>query len=83
MGASLGYDAVSTLAHRLEDRLGEWKKRGGIDGPDGVALLFRGLESLDRMVAAVRDTGEAPPVDAALMAELGEPETAKKAPRLP
>jgi two-component system chemotaxis sensor kinase CheA len=83
MGASLGYDAVSTLAHRLEDRLGEWKKRGGIDGPDGVALLFRGLDSLDRMVAAVRETGEAPPADAVLMAELGEPEPAKKALRLP
>ena len=43
MGASLGYDAVSLLTHRLEDRLGNWKKQGGIDGPEGVALLFRGL----------------------------------------
>jgi len=83
MGASLGYDAVSVLAHRLEDRLGEWKKRGAIDGPDGVALLFRGLDSLDKMVAVVRETGEAPAPDATLMAELGEPEPAKKALRLP
>jgi len=83
MGASLGYDAVSVLAHRLEDRLGEWKKRGSIDAPDGVALLFRGLDSLDKMVAVVRETGEAPPADVELLAELGESEPAKKARRLP
>lgn len=83
MGASLGYDAVSLLTHRLEDRLGNWKKRGGIDGPEGIALLFRGLDSLDKMVAAVRETGEAPPPDLALMAELGDHEPQKKASRLP
>jgi len=82
MGASLGYDAVSVLAHRLEDRLGAWKKRGAIDAPDGVTLLFRGLESLEKMVGVVRDTGDAPPPDMALLAELGV-ETEKKAPRLP
>jgi len=83
MGASLGYDAVSVLAHRLEDRLGAWKKGGGIDGPDGVTLLFRGLDSLEKMVAVVRETGEAPPADLALLAELGDAEPEKKARRLP
>lgn len=83
MGASLGYDAVSLLAHRLEDRLGEWRGRGGVDDPDGVTLLFRGLESLERMVAHVRATAEAPPADVLLLAELGVPEPAKKALRLP
>lgn len=80
MGASLGYDAVSLLAHRLEDRLGSWKKAGRIDGRDGVALLFRGLDSLEKMVAVVRETGAAPPAEMAAFAE-AEPE--KKAPRLP
>jgi two-component system chemotaxis sensor kinase CheA len=89
MGASLGYDAVSSLAHRLEDRLGDWRKRGGVDGPDGVTLLFRGLESLERMVDAVRETGGPPLPDAALLAELGDApprvlrEPEKKALRLP
>jgi len=82
MGASLGYDAVSELAHRLEDRLGAWRKGGGIDDGQGVAMLFRGLESLERMVAAVRDTGEPPPPDAVLLALLGDPESPKKALRL-
>lgn len=83
MGASLGYDAVSVLAHRLEDRLGGWKKRGSIDDPTGVTLLFRGLDSLERMVAVVRETGGPPPTDMALLAELGDAEPEKKARRLP
>ena len=82
MGGSLGYDAVSGLAHRLEDRLGAWRKGGGIDDVQGVAMLFRGLESLERMVAVVRDTGEPPPPDEALLVQLGDPELPKKALRL-
>jgi len=73
MGASLGYDAVSELAHRLEDRLGAWRGRGGIDEAEGLPLLFRGLESLERMVAVVRDTGEPPPADPELVAVLAKP----------
>jgi two-component system chemotaxis sensor kinase CheA len=83
MGASLGYDAVSVLAHRLEDRLGAWKKQGAIESPGGTALLFQGLDSLEKMVAVVRETGEAPPADMAFLTELGDADPAKKAPRLP
>ena len=82
MGASLGYDAVSEVAHCLEDRLGAWRQSGGIDDPQGVAVLFRGLESLERMVAVVRETGEPPPPDTVLLAALGEAPP-KKAQRLP
>jgi two-component system, chemotaxis family, sensor kinase CheA len=83
MGASLGYDAVSDLAHRLEDRLGRWRARGGIDEAGGLPLLFRGLEGLERMVAAVRATGGAPPPEPEFLAALfgsgaAEPEPAKK-----
>lgn len=83
MGASLGYDAVSELAHRLEDRLGAWRQGGVIDDPQGVAVLFRGLESLERMVVVVRETGEPPPPDAVLLAALGEAPPPKKVQRLP
>jgi two-component system, chemotaxis family, sensor kinase CheA len=82
MGASLGYDAVSELAHRLEDRLGIWRRSGHIDDRQGVAFLFRGLESLERMVAVVRDTGEPPPRDVALLAALDDAESPKKVRRL-
>jgi two-component system chemotaxis sensor kinase CheA len=81
MGASLGYDAVSLLAHRLEDRLGAWRKRGRVDEPAGVALLFRGLESLERMVAAVRETGSPPPPDPGLVAALDAAVAAPEADR--
>lgn len=83
MGGSLGYDAVSELSHRLEDRLDEWRGRGGIDDPRGLPLLFRGLESLERMVVQVRETGEAPGSDDALveaLSELSGPAPPKKAP---
>ncbi len=70
MGASLGYEAVSDLSHRLEDRLGIWRAHGGIDDTAGLPLLFRGLESLERMVAVVRESGEPPPPDPALMAAI-------------
>ena len=73
MGASLGYDAVAELSHRLEDRLDAWRARGGIDEPSGLPLLFRGLEGLERMVAVVRKSGGPPPADPALLAALGEP----------
>jgi len=87
MGASLGYDAVSDLAHKLEDRLGRWRARGGIDEPEGLPLLFRSLEALERMVAEVRATGgpphPAPETVAALAPAEGEPEPRKKAPPQP
>jgi hypothetical protein len=38
-----------------------------------MRLLFHGLEGLERMVAAVRATGESPPPDAALLAQLAAP----------
>ena len=41
-------------------------------------MLFRGLESLERMVAVVRETGEPPPPDAALLARARRPRVAKK-----
>jgi two-component system chemotaxis sensor kinase CheA len=73
MGGSLGYDAVSELSHRLEDRLGAWRAAGGIEDPNGLPLLFRGLESLERMVAIVRESGAAPPPDLELVAALDAP----------
>jgi two-component system chemotaxis sensor kinase CheA len=87
MGASLGYDAVSELAHRLEDRLGRWRARGGIDEAEGLPLLFRALEALERMLAEVRETGgapsPAPDVLAALAPDAGEPDPRKKVPPQP
>ena len=75
MAASLDYEAVTRLAHRLEDRMAEWRAQGRVDTPDGMLLLFRGLEGLERTIGVVQATGECPPPDVELLDRLA----AKKA----
>lgn len=75
MAASLDYEAITRLAHRLEDRMAEWRAQGRVDTPEGILLLFRGLEGLERTIGAVQATGECPPPDVALLEQLA----AKKA----
>jgi two-component system chemotaxis sensor kinase CheA len=75
MAASLEYESITRLAHRLEDRMAEWRTQGRVDTPDGMLLLFAGLEGLERAIGAVQSTGEPPPPDTALLERLA----AKKA----
>jgi two-component system chemotaxis sensor kinase CheA len=76
MAASLGFDSISEVAHRLEDRMQSIRSDGRVSSGD-LSLLFRGLEAMERMVAHVREHGEPPPVDEslveALRAEPGAP----------
>lgn len=60
MAGTLGYDGITELAHRLEDVMGGYRAAGRVAAGDGLALLFRGLEGLERMVEAVRESGDAP-----------------------
>jgi two-component system chemotaxis sensor kinase CheA len=85
MAASLEYGTVTELAHRLEDRMQAIRAAGRVPGGDELSLLFRGLAGLERMVAVVRDTAQAPPADAELVRALtaplpgaGEPDPKKK-----
>jgi two-component system chemotaxis sensor kinase CheA len=78
MAASLGYDSVTELSHSLEDRLGEIRAAGRVDGPEELDLLFKGLEGLEAMVVVVRDTGEPPLPNEALLTEIGSAAQAKK-----
>jgi len=73
MAASLGYDAVAELAHALEDRMEAIRRASRVSSDRELSLLFRGLEGLERMVGAVRETGEPPAPDAGLLAALAEP----------
>ena len=80
MAASMGYDAVTEVAHRLEDRMETIRDAGRAASGDELALLFRGLEALEAMVATVRATGEGPPANPELvraLAEAGPPEPAQ------
>ena len=73
MAASLEYDSITEVSHQLEDRMQEIRTAGCIRGSDALALLFRGLEGLERMVAVVRETGEPPPRDPVLAELLATP----------
>jgi two-component system chemotaxis sensor kinase CheA len=90
MAASLEYGTVSELAHRLEDRMQAIRAAGRVPGGDELSLLFRGLAGLERMVAVVRDTAQAPPAEPELVRALtaplpgaGEPDAKKKVPSRP
>ncbi|HVP29601.1 MAG TPA: Hpt domain-containing protein [Myxococcota bacterium] len=70
MAASLGYDGIAELSHKLEDRMDRVRSAGRVAPGEETALLFRGLQALERMVATVEQTGEAPPADPDLAREL-------------
>jgi len=70
MAASLEYASIAEVAHLLEDRMQEIRSAARLGGPEDLALLFRGLEGLECMVAVVRETGEPPPPDPELAAAL-------------
>ena len=70
MAASLGYDSITELAHKLEDRMQLVREAGAVDPGDELSVLFRGLAALEAMVGAVRETGEAPPADPELVVAL-------------
>lgn len=63
MAASLEYASITDVAHRLEDRMMAIRASGAAAPGDELALLFRGLDALEAMVAVVRETGETPPAD--------------------
>ncbi len=72
MAASLAFDSISETAHRLEDRMQAIRAAGRIASADELAVLFRALEALERMVEHVRAHGEAPPPDPELDAALAQ-----------
>ena len=61
MAASLGYESISGVAHRLEDRMEGIRTAARVGSPDELDLLVRGLEELEQMVEVVRESGEPPP----------------------
>ena len=73
MAASLGYDPVADLAHRMEDRMEGVRAAGRVRDHEELALLFRSLEALEAMVAAVNDEAALEPASAELIAALSLP----------
>jgi two-component system chemotaxis sensor kinase CheA len=81
MAASLGYDSITDLAHKLEDRMQIVREAGVVEPREELSVLFRGLTALEAMVAAVRDHGEAPPADPELVAVLAARSVPAPAPK--
>ncbi len=85
MAASLEYDSVTQVSHGLEDRMQEIRRAGRVADAEELGVLFRGLDCLESMVAAIRETGEMPLPDsvlaAALTNRLDEPLPAQDAPK--
>jgi two-component system chemotaxis sensor kinase CheA len=73
MAASLEYDSITEVAHRLEDRMQVHRDAGRVAGGEELALLFKGLEGLEAMVAVVRESGEPPPPSRELVEVLSAP----------
>ena len=73
MAASLDYEWIAELAHRLEDRMHAIRDRGRVQPGDEIALLFRGLEALEAMVESVKRGGAPVAADPALVAALRAP----------
>ena len=73
MAGSLDYASITELAHALEDRMDGYRAAGRVEPTQGLPLLFRGLEGLERTIGAVHATGECPPPDLALIEELSAP----------
>jgi two-component system chemotaxis sensor kinase CheA len=72
MAASLGYDVIAELSHRMEDRMEGVRADGRVRSQEELALLFRSLEALERMVAAVAKDEEPPPGDDELLESLSQ-----------
>jgi len=71
MAASLSYDTITELAHRLEDRMELIRSAGRVPPGDEMSLLFRGLSALEAMVGSVAGGDESPVADPALLIALG------------
>jgi two-component system chemotaxis sensor kinase CheA len=68
MAASLEYDAITEVSHRMEDHMMAVRETGQVSA-DEMTLLFRGIDTLEFMVSSVRNTGEAPGIDCAAASE--------------
>jgi len=73
MAASLGYEPVADMAHRLEDRMEGVRAAGCVRDHEELALLFRGLEALEAMVAEVNADADPTPAEPSLIVELSSP----------
>ncbi len=60
MAASMHFTPITERAHALEGLLDAARAAGRVDPVSVLPELFSGLDSLERLVTVVRDTGQCP-----------------------
>ncbi len=60
MAASLGYDTVTELSHRMEDRMEVIRSEGRVRPGPELSLLFRALSALEEMVEVIKTSDDLP-----------------------
>ncbi len=80
MAASLGYDSIADLAHKMEDRMEGVRRAGRVRDHEELAVLFKALEALEAMVAAVADERPPAAADKTLLAQLRQSPAPDSAP---
>lgn len=83
MAASLGYDTVADLSHRMEDRMEGLRTAGRVRGHEEISILFKSLEALEAMVAAIDAEQEPAPAPADLLDALAAPADESMRPEQP
>ena len=80
MAASLEYESVAVLAHRLEDWLEPLRETGAV--PDGaLEMLYQVVGAFEEMVQAVEESGEAPETRGDLIERLANPPASEESAR--
>jgi two-component system chemotaxis sensor kinase CheA len=69
MSASMGLEGVAALAHRAEDLVDAFRRRGALPGPEAVDALLGAIDSLTALVERAA-TGESPEASPELLAQL-------------
>jgi two-component system chemotaxis sensor kinase CheA len=71
MAASVGYDAIAALSHRLEDLMDRYRQGGLAVEPAAIDLLLEGVDLLTHHVQAIADNAAPEHTLEPLVAKLG------------
>ncbi len=58
MAASMGYEGVASLSHRLEDLMDRYRQGGAAVEPEAIDLLLEGIDALSHHVQAIAEATE-------------------------
>jgi len=82
MAATVGIEAMTIVAHRMEDLLEHYRQGGGVPSPEEIDLLLAGCDVLSAMIDEA-GAGTNPEMPAGLIAQFDERATALKADEAP